>query len=128
MSKAKSTPPAKNSLRLPPVGYSEKTSARIYAYLASVRPLSGCADIGEGQDFQRGRALIERMAMSARGMSSPTLVLSAPHCADVLRFISQTEPLEPQDWREDPEDAPCHVVGLHFVLETLARSLEKAQS
>jgi hypothetical protein len=117
----------KRSGRLPPVGYSEDTSARIYAYLASVRPLRGVADLGQREDFQRGRALIERMAMSAQGMDPPRLYLGRSYCADVLRFISQTEPLEPRDWWNDPEGSPSHVVGFNFVLQTLADSLDKGE-
>jgi hypothetical protein len=67
--------------------------------------------------------LIERMAIRAQRMEPPRLVLSAAHCADVLRYISQTEPLEPRDWWEDPNDSPSHEVGFKLVLETLADSL-----
>jgi hypothetical protein len=116
---------AKQSRRLPAVGYSEDTGARIRAYLASMRPLRGVADIAEKEDCQRGRALIERMAMSAQGTDPPRLVLSAAHCADVLRYISAMEPLEPRDWWKDPEDSPSHLVGFYFVVETLAHSLDE---
>ena len=91
----------------PPVGYSEQTSARIYAYLASVRPLCGVADLEGGKAYQRGRSLVERMAMSAIDMGAPQIRLSPSHCADVLRFIADTEPLEPRDWWEDPEARPA---------------------
>jgi hypothetical protein len=108
---------------LPAIGISDNTGHRIRAFLASVRPLRGVADVECDDRYQRGRALIERMAISAKGEGKPSIVLSATHCADVLRFLHHVEPLEPQRWWEDPDDSPSHLVGFMFVLQTLEKSL-----
>ena len=113
---------------LPPIGASDQTADRIRAFLMSVRPLQGVADIEGGGRYQRGRALIERMALSAKEEEDPTIVLSPLHCADVLKFLSSVEPLEPQTWWQDPDDAPSHLVGFEFVLRTLERSLRSKES
>ena len=82
---------------LPPVRASDETAHRIRAFLASMRPLRGFG-MGDNDQYQRGRVLIERMAMSARGTDDPSIVLSPAHCAAVLSFLSSVEPLEPQTW------------------------------
>jgi hypothetical protein len=104
---------------------SDNTGPRIHAYLASVRPLHGVAGISDRPEFQRGRALVERMAVTAPGTDAPTLKLSAAQCADVLYFISHVEPLEPQTWWQDPKYGPSHFVGYTFVLETLQGALRQ---
>src|SRR5580700_11009502 len=86
---------------------SEDTADRIRAYLASVCPLSGCdvsaARTYTGADdyYQRGRSLIERLALSARGTHDPTLQLTATQAADVLYFIHNSEPIAPRTWWVD---------------------------
>ena len=106
-----------------PPGYSDDTGARIRGYLASVRPLRGVADLGDRDEYQRGRGLIERLALSARGTGGPTLQLSIAQCADVLHFIHHSEPLDPSTWWSDLEDALSHVVGFDEVLLALESSL-----
>jgi len=106
---------------LPSCGYSDSTALRILAFLASMQPLSGGG--GESDEFHRGRSIIERMAISAKGTEPPSIRLEADHCADVLTFLSHVEPIEPVNWWEDPEGSPSHTVGLQFVLRTLSDSL-----
>jgi hypothetical protein len=115
----------RSQLSLPSSRYSERTSDRLRAYLASVRPLGDVADIAEGDEYQRGRGLIERMALSMGDAEHdwPSLRLSAAQCADVLRFVSQSEPLEPRAWWADPPDAPSHVCGYEMVLGCVEKSL-----
>jgi hypothetical protein len=114
-----------NVTPLPPCGYSDNTDRRILAFLASMQPLSGGG--GESDGFHRGRSIIERMAISAKGTEPPSIWLQTDHCADVLEFLAHVEPLEPSGWWDDPEDSPSHTVGLQFVLRTLAANLREAK-
>lgn len=102
---------------------SDNTADRIRAYLASARPMRGVADLAGDDRYQRGRSVIERMALSAPGTEMPTLKLTAAQCADVLYFVARVEPVEPRAWWEDPDDAPSHLCGLMFVLDTVADAL-----
>jgi hypothetical protein len=106
----------------PSTRYSDRTSDRLRAYLASVRPLRGFA---EGAEYQRGRALIERIAMSMGDIEHdwPSFRLSTAQCADVLRFVFESEPLEPRAWWADPTDAPSHVCGYVMVLGCVEKNL-----
>ena len=126
--RAQSAPATSDATALPPIGASDQTADRIRAFLMSVRPLQGVADIEGGEKYQRGRALIERMALSAKEEEDPTIVLSPQHCADVLSFLRNIEPLAPRTWWEDPADAPSHVVGFVFVLRTLECSLRSKEA
>jgi hypothetical protein len=102
-------------------GYSDETSPRIRAYLASVRPRRGS---NFSEECESGRDLIYRLALSASGEDSPTLKLSPRDCADVLAFISVTEPVEPRTWwTANPQDAPHHVCGYMEVLHALEDAL-----
>jgi hypothetical protein len=92
-------------------------SGWIRAYLASVRPLRGCADLPDSEEYQAGRSAIERLAISAHGQVSPT------ECADVVNFIRNSEPVKPRSWWNEPDDEPSHLVGLHVILEAVERSL-----
>jgi hypothetical protein len=103
----------------------DDTAPQIRAYLASVRPMVGIADLYESEPYQRGRSLIERVAISARGGDVPTLRLTAAQCADVVYFIHSSEPLEPSTWWSDPKDEPSHLVGFYIVLGTLEKSLRR---
>jgi hypothetical protein len=106
------------------IGYTDDTAPRIRAYLASMRPLRGSeGDIHYEDSYQRGRSLIERLALSAHDTDSPTLRLSAEQCADVLHFIANSEPLEPATWWRDPKEAPSHVVGFMIIVNALKDSL-----
>lgn len=104
-------------------GYTDDTGPRIRAYLASVRPRRGVAGVGEEEEYQRGRSLIERVALSAHGDGSPTLRLTATQCADVVNFVRQSDPVTPRTWWSEPADAPSHLVGLCFVLDAVESSL-----
>lgn len=105
----------------------EHTERRIRAYLASVRPLRGCAIAGSDA-FERGRALIERLALSSDGTDPPRLQLTASQCADVLNFMGRVEPLEPRTWWNDPVGGPSHLVGHYVVLQAVEDSLRGAEA
>lgn len=101
---------------------SEATSDRIRAFLASMRPLRGC-DAASREEYQLGRALIERLALSARDDDYPTLRLTAEQCADVLNFLSRSEPIEEEGWWQDDQDGPSHLCGFYEVIIALETSL-----
>jgi hypothetical protein len=101
----------------------DATGNRIRAYLASVRPLGGVADLGTDEFYQRGRSLIERLALSAEDDALPSLRLTAAQCADVVRFIAMSEPIEPSTWWEDPEGAPSHIAGFTLLMNAVESSL-----
>lgn len=105
---------------------SETTTDRIRAFLATMRPLRGSAIAGDEQ-YESGRSIIERVALSTEDMERPTLHLTPDQCADVLNFLSRSEPVEPEGWWRDPEDAPCHVAGLFLLLGALEDSLRGEQ-
>jgi hypothetical protein len=97
--------------------------------LASVEPIGGRAgDVSMDARYFRGRALIERMALQARGIDYPTLRLSLGDCADVTYFVGHSVPLEPSSWWHDPKDAPSHLVGFMIVLTTVEKSLRAASA
>jgi hypothetical protein len=101
----------------------DSTANRLRAYLASMRPLG---DSNADDDaYQRGRSLIERMAISSCEDHAPSIRLTAGQCADVLHFIRTSEPIEPRTWWQDPKNAPSHVVGFMFVLWTMQDSLSR---
>jgi hypothetical protein len=99
----------------------EYTERRIRAYLASVVPLN---ELDNGAE--RGRALIEQIALSAQGDNHPPIRLSVDRCADVLDFVASVQPMEPRTWWEDPKGAPSPMVGFYLVLGTLVNSLRVA--
>lgn len=104
-------------------GYSDDTAPRIRSYLAHVRPLRGVAGVGGSEPYQRGRSLIERLALSAHSTDDPTMRLSPLQCADVVHFVRHSEPVTPRAWWSEPADAPSHLVGLCFVLDAVETSL-----
>jgi hypothetical protein len=104
----------------------DRTDNRLRAYIASMRPLRGCCWREEIEEIhQRGRVLIERLAISARGDGDPEFLLKADECADVLRYMASLEPLDPRAWWRDPSDGPSHVVGFNLLLRALERSLRE---
>jgi hypothetical protein len=82
-----------------------------------VCPLRGCADLDDGEEYRRGRSLIERLAISAEGKVAPTLHLSPSQCADVIFFVRNSEPADPRAWFTEPDEEPSHLVGLCVSLE-----------
>lgn len=110
---------------LPPLGYSDDTGPRIRAYLASVLPLGRS---GVDEDYKRGRVLIERMALSARGEDDPRIELSAEDCADVLAFVRDSVPFDESTWFDEREDSPSHLCGLQFVLASVIDNLRGADA
>jgi hypothetical protein len=87
--------------------------------------MRGVADIAEGEAYQNGRGLIERLAACSLGTDYPHVTLMLNQCADVLSFLANSEPLEPRGWWKEPKDGPSHLVGLQFVLETLEESVRR---
>jgi hypothetical protein len=115
----------KTPLPTPKCPDTDGTAYRILAFLASVQRLSGGGS--SDADFERGRSIIERMAISAEGQDDPEIQLALDHCADVLQFLSFIEPLEPESWWQDPAEGPSHLVGFQFVLRTLRANLQPAE-
>ena len=102
------------------------TAGRLRAYLASVRLLRGVElGIAASDRYQRGRSLIERMAICTRECDEVTMKLSPVQCADVLNFVNNSEPIEPRTWWSDSDDGPSHVVGFVSVLEAVENSLRQ---
>ena len=102
----------------------DRTDTRIRAYLASIRPMRDViyqADIEEAN--QRGRALIERLALSAEEGDLPSLRLTAEGAADVLSFIHCSEPVDPATWWAYGEIS--HVCGFNDVLKAVEASLRE---
>jgi hypothetical protein len=105
--------------------YSDDTDDRVRAFVAALQPLGGLAVAEMFPEYSRGRALIERVAQRAKGKGDAPLAatLSPSECADVLRFISQSEPIEPENWWQDPKGAPSHLVGFIEVLQAIEKNL-----
>jgi hypothetical protein len=108
----------------PEGGGVDDTSARIEAFLASVRFVAGLPLMGERADaIARGRRVIEKMAASATGTDLPAPDLTLAECADVLAFLDAVEPVEPATWWRDPKIGASYYVGRHFVLNTVEDSM-----
>lgn len=113
----------------PPGLASDLTADRIRAYLASLRSLRGVSwrkDIEQMR--QRGAASIERLASSAEGTDEPALMLSSSEGADILRFVSTCEPIEPRTWWAQPLSETSRACGFFFVLEAVERCLRRTIS
>lgn len=109
--------------RAAPARCSDATADRLRAYIASMRPLRG-VDLDDDDRYQRGRALIERLAIAAGDTNTdPALRLTARDCADVLAFIAASEPLEPATWWDDPPEGPSQVAGFYLLVRGLEPSL-----
>jgi hypothetical protein len=105
----------------PPAGPSEDAHARIRAFVASMVPSNPLS-----REAERGRSLIEQIALSTEGADHhPSIRLAPDQCADVLSFIASVEPRTPDNWWDSPQDSPCHVTGMTLVLWTLVDSLRK---
>jgi hypothetical protein len=103
--------------------HNDHTDRRLRAFLASMRPLPGCADIEDGDEYQRGRSAIERLANNAQGDDYPTLRLSIREVADVLNYLGSSSPIDERDWWKDPDDAPSHSAGYKMLMDALEASL-----
>lgn len=101
----------------------DRTDARLRAYVASVESMSGTAE----EDRERGAVLIERLAASAQGSDSPALQLTPEECADVLAWMADRQPVDPDSWWQDPKDAPSHLCGFYMLLQALEHSLAAAE-
>ena len=84
--------------------------------------MTGSNHLDRDERYQRGRELIERMAISARNNDPPSLKLSMIECADVLHFVTCSEPRDPPGWW-DPDTAPSPVVGFYCILQCVEASL-----
>jgi hypothetical protein len=102
------------------------TVGAMFAYVASMRPLRGVADVEGRVEYQRGRSLIQRLGISATGDGMPTLALSPRDCADILYFMHYSEPVESERWWEDPAQGPSHVLGMNIALQVIEKSLRQA--
>jgi hypothetical protein len=105
-----------------PDGYIDDTAPEIRAYLARVRPKRD-SDLGNEDEYHRGRGLIEPLAISTEGRDGPSLRLTAAQCADIVYFIRNSEPIEPETWFTEPDDEPNHHVGYDVVMEVIERCL-----
>jgi hypothetical protein len=108
---------------VPESAYTEETTTEIRAYLARVCPLRDCAELDDGEEYRRGRSLIERLAISAEGKVAPTVRLSPSQCADVIFVGRNSEPADPRSWFTEPDDEPSHLLGLCVILGATERSL-----
>lgn len=109
-----------------PADGSDDTDERLYAYLASIRPIRGVIYLDDLVEVhQRGRALIERMAQNSEDTEPSKLRLTASECADVLRMISDYEPIKPETWWTEEPGTTSHVIGFMDVMECLAASLRE---
>ena len=101
----------------------DDSGRRILALLASLRHPEADADLGPR--FHAGRAVLERLALSALGNHShPKSSLSSSECLSALRYLACAELVNPIGWWRDASDGPSHVVGFQLALETIASSLE----
>jgi hypothetical protein len=103
----------------------DENELQIRGYLASMRPIRGVVGLDDGDEYQRGRRLIEKLALSARGHRRPTLKLTADECADVLHFISDVEPVDREKWWKDPNH-DGHTAGFVLVLDAVRDSLRES--
>jgi hypothetical protein len=101
----------------------DNTRDRIRAFIHSMRPLRGVADLAQDDDYQCGRALLERLADSAEGEDYPALRFNTEQCAQVCMYLRSIEPFAPGNWWDDPEGAPSHTCGFQFVVGAIADSL-----
>jgi hypothetical protein len=116
------TPPLQSSVVDSDCAPQDRTDARIRAFISSMRPMRGSSG-ARSDAYQRGRELIENLAVSAEDDGSPALRFTRSDCADVAAFLMFSEPVAPRDWWSDDNDEPSPVVGYHFVLGALEDSL-----
>ena len=105
----------------------DRTDNQIRAFLASMRPMRDVDFIEPIEEAnQRGRSLIERLALSAEGSGDPQLRLTAEQMADVLSFVTCSEPVDLEGWWKDTYDGPSHVCGYQAVLRIIEKTLRGA--
>ena len=97
---------------------SDDTTDRIRAFLDSMQRLRGCAT---HQAYDDGRATVVWIGAQCQGKGSamPDVDLSAKACADVLRYLGGSEPVNPPTFWDDPPDAASPSCGLQAVLYAL---------
>jgi hypothetical protein len=105
----------------------EDTGACLLAYLASVESIFKSVEDEEPDGpYERGRALIQRLALSANAKGDPTLSVTVNECADILHFIGSSTPIAARgNWWDDPDERPSHVVGFLIALDVVERKLRE---
>jgi hypothetical protein len=108
--------------------YSERSGPRIRAYLASMRPLRGCSGLADKDEYQRGRSLIEKLAIWHDCIDAgelPELAMTIADASNIVEFIRNSEPVEGDGWWNDSNTpGPSHLCGFHEVLRALNESLD----
>jgi hypothetical protein len=87
--------------------------------------MRGCAGIEDRPQYQQGRTLIEWMAASTLGHAVPVIRLSAEDCADVLNFMSSSEPIDSDRWMTEADGEPSHIVGQMLILECIEDAMRR---
>jgi hypothetical protein len=49
--------------------------------------------------------------------------VTAADCAAILHFVRQVEPIDPPNWRDDPEHGPSRVAGFNTILGVVTDAL-----
>ena len=105
----------------------DHTDHRIRAFLASMQSDPDTEFNSEIKtQINRGRSLIEHLAIDAAGGMEPDLKLSPADCADILTYMSSNCPISPRAWWND-NGAISHVCGYHAILDAMADSLRPGE-
>ncbi len=117
---------AKPDLRLVDIDDTlECTDRRLRAYVAALVPLRGCQ---VSEEWHRGRALIEQLAVSSVEPYGPQRVLTLEECAAVLRFMHSSEPLDPATFFAESDTYPSVACGQMAVFEALENAVHAAMA
>lgn len=103
----------------------EHTRTRIYAYLRALQPIDGVC-FCSNESYHRGRELIAVLAESSEGCDRPRRRLTSNECADVIAFMSRSEPRTRATFFKDVSGQPSIECGLHSVLDAIESSLRRA--
>lgn len=104
----------------------DATGAQLLALMASLRTQRGSSGLADEDEYQRGRSVIERIAISAGNSDEEApMRLTAAQCADVLHYLDSCEPIEPRTWWDDPEEGHSHVAGFYRLIRCMEASLRE---
>jgi hypothetical protein len=110
------------------IGYSDKTSDQIRAYLASVRATESELE----ERHVHAHALIEHIAAICERQgdpySTPSGLLNAEDAGEILRFIANVRPLDPANFWNTPEDVPNPACGYVILLQLVVESIEPPEA